>query len=166
MLQERQDVEFEISDEKNYIEISMLDRENSGSYSESDWRCNENLVEFSYREEEGNDWGVGINEFISTTDIKRMADCIRNVIYHRERKDHYKCTDDVFRIAIEFYEDSNTYSFSAALIDTLVRDHHIQVTKNDLTEAALEEYITPFFQWEKQYPIIMRSDEANRCSGE
>ena len=146
--------DFEIFDEKNYIILSLEGRGNDGRFCEDDWRCDANLVEVSYRIDEGDEWGAGCDEFISTADIKRMADCVRNVMYRQNDKDHYECRDDIARISLKFHKDSDTYMLAVSFIETLIRDHHITVTKNNLTKAGLEEYVNAFFAWEKKYPVI------------
>lgn len=152
--------ELEFFDGHNCIIMSIDGRGNDGHYSENDWRCDANLVEISYREDEGDEWGIGSDEFISTTDIKGMAECIRNVMYHKKDKDHYECRNDILHILLEFHKDTDTYTLALSLIETLIRDHHITVMRDSLTKAELEKYTNPFFVWEKQYPII-KSNQTN-----
>ena len=46
------------------------------------------------------------------------------------------------------------FPFTAALINMLTWDYHITITMNDLTKNALDEYIQPFFEWEREFPIV------------
>ncbi len=118
-----------------------------------EYSINGNQIEICYREDYEDGWGFGGGEFFSTFDIKAMADCIRSVIYMRETKASYTCQNKVFRIEIEYDASGDTYSFTAALIETLHRDFYISITKSELTRIALDEYIQPFFEWERKYPI-------------
>ena len=40
------------------------------------------------------------------------------------------------------------------LAGMLCWEYHISITKNNLTREGLDEYIKPFFIWEKEYPIV------------
>ena len=113
-----------------------------------------NQVEISYREDDEEGWGVGSSEFVTTMDIKNMADCIRNVIYFKEASAEYSCQNDLFRLAISYDAKAETFSFTAALIETLTWDYHITITKDNLSRSALDEYIQPFFEWEREFPIV------------
>lgn len=152
-MRKKRDDALVISENEKLIIISMAGpRYNGFHFGEECYDANE--IEINYREDDENGWGVGGDEYISTTDIKKMADCIRSVLFCQKDTAHYACKNDTIRIAISFREESGTYSFTVALIETLEREYHITITKNDLPLNALEEYIAPFFAWEKQYPIV------------
>ena len=113
-----------------------------------------NQIEINFREDEEDGWGVGGGEYVSTADIKSMADCIRSVINKEQVSASYTCQDDLFRIEISCNETEDTYTFSVAMLEILMRDHHISITKTGLTRSELDEYIEPFFIWEQIFPII------------
>ena len=111
-------------------------------------------IEICYREDDEDGTGVGGGEFISTSDIQAMANCIRDVVSMNKAKANYHCQDDVIRLSIQYDARSNTFTFSVGLIETLLREYHITITKRGLSRNALEEYIQPFFIWENEYPIV------------
>lgn len=114
-----------------------------------------NQIEIAYREDDEEGFGVGGDVYFTTYDLKAMADCIRDVIDRKETRTEYSCQNDDFRMCISYDEESDTYSFTAALIETLMREYHISITKAGLSRETLEGYIEPFFEWEKEYPIVM-----------
>ena len=116
----------------------------------------DDLVETSYAQNDEGGWGFGEAESVTRKDIRAMADCIRSVIYRNEDCNQYSCMNDVFRIGISYDCNTDQYTFTGALIEMLVRKYHITITKTDLTRAALDEYIEPFFIWEKEYPVGKR----------
>ncbi len=113
-----------------------------------------NQIECSYKEADEECWGVGCNEFFSTSDLKNMADGIRSVIHCQTDTFTYSSQDDFFHIALQYDCKDESYSFTAAILDTLVRESYVTITKNNLSYAQLEEYIQSFFEWEKQFPIV------------
>ena len=78
---------------------------------------------------------------------------------HEKASNHYECWEDTFRIKLKFNEKSKRYSLTVALIETLCKEYHITITKSGLCEKTLMKYLTPFFEWEKRYPIIMAEKE-------
>lgn len=157
---EKRSNELLIYDEKNLILISMdhrkiidlIDNDDGTATPVFDEKSNQ--IEYSYREEDEEGWGAGSDLFASTHDIKAMADGIRSVISHQQNRVEYSCQNDYFCIAIEYNEKSDTYSFTASLIETLMGKYHITVTKTKLSMEDLQQYIQPFFIWEKDFPIV------------
>ena len=92
--------------------------------------------------------------YISTDDIKSMADSIRQVLHHKASEAHYETENDLMRISIRHDDSTDRYFFSVGLLETLLREYHITVEKSNLHITELEEYITPFFEWERQHPIV------------
>ena len=150
--------ELIIEDGEKLIILSMKEEKYTGCHTDSDGdiidEIDRNQIEISYREEDEEGWGAGGDEYFSTYDIKSMADGIRNVVHHKTNTFQYSCQDNIFRLKISYDTQSESFSFSAALIETLCREYHIEILKNNLTLLALEKYIQPFFKWEKQYPIV------------
>lgn len=150
--------EFHIEDEHKEILLTMDNVMYIGRHINNDGESvnefNRNQIECSYREVDEGDWGIGCNEYLSTADLKSMADGIRSVIYKQAERFTYSCQDDFFCIELQYDHCSESYSFTAAILDTFLRENHIAITKNSLSYAQLEEYILPFFEWEKQYPTV------------
>ena len=121
----------------------------------------ESQIEISYREDDEEGWGAGSDEYFSTADIKAMADCIRSVINKKDLSAEYICQNDLFRIHIGYDPLNDTYSFTAALIETLTREYHITITKTGLTLSELDEYIQPFFEWERKFSIPYHKEGSN-----
>ena len=155
---DRRTDELIIEDGEKLIILSMEREKYAGWHTDSDGNIvdeiDRNQIEISYREDDEDGWGIGGDEYFSTYDIKNMADGIRSVIHHKTTAFQYSCQDDIFRLKISFDIQSESFSFSAALLETLCREYHIEIIKDNLTLSALEEYIQPFFEWEKQYPIV------------
>ena len=140
---------FYMEDGIRYISFSM-------NHSSDEKEMNDDLVETSYAQNDEGGWSFGEGECVTREDIRAMADCIRSVIYKNEMYNQYSCLDNVFRIEITYDCNTDRYSFTGALMEMLVREYQITITKTDLTRAALDEYIKPFFIWEKEYPVVKR----------
>ena len=155
---EENDIAFRIEEGENAIDISMWE-ERSEDPEE---------IEFTYYECYIGGYGIGCHEFVSRHDLKNMADGIRDVLYKRRDSFCYACLDDVFRIRLSYDWQSDSYTFAAELIDTLAAalidtqlgNYYISAQKSDLSEAALEAYTFPFFEWEKQYPIKAEKESS------
>ncbi len=149
--------ELIIEDDRKQIWISLRGKKYLGWHTDKNGdivdEIDDNQIEISYREDDEEGWGVGGDEYFSTRDIKSMADAIRNVISFKQPKAEYSCQNDIFRICIEYDADNKSFSLTAALLETLTREYHISITKAALTRQSLDEYIQPFFEWEKMYPI-------------
>ena len=52
---------------------------------------------------------AGIDEFISTRDIKNMADGIRSILHHRTDMFRYNCQDDIFWIELSYDNGSDLF---------------------------------------------------------
>ncbi len=158
MQREKRPDELVVFDAEKLLILSMKGKKYTG------WHENEiggivdefddNLIEISYREDDENGWDVGGDEFISTFDIRAMANCIRNVIFDKEIKSEYHCQGDILRISLVFDPLSEQFSFTVGFIETLMREYHITITKTELTRKQLDEYIQPFFEWERQFPVV------------
>ena len=157
-LRKRRPGELIISEGEKQIILSMDKKKYLGWHVSENGKIiddiDENQIEICYREEDEDGWGVGGNECFSTTDIKAMADCIRSVIYMSQNEASYSCQKDVFRICIRYNSVDDSFSFTAALVETLTWDYHISITKTNLSRSALDEYIQPFFAWEREFPIV------------
>ena len=168
--------ELVIWNDENQIIFHLTEPKYVKSYEDEDedyefWvtETDGNQIEVSYRYDEKEGWGIGGSEYVSTRDVKEMADCIRSVINKEQPAAKYVCQDDLLRIEISYSAADDTYSFAASMLETLMRDHHITVTKDRLSREQLEEYIRPFFIWEKKYPILegdgilrVRRDESTK----
>lgn len=150
--------ELFIEDNEKLIILSMNKRKYLGWHSDSDGNIvdefDDTQIEFTYREDDKDGWGIGSDEYISTLDIKNMANGIRSVVQHKASSFQYRCQNDIFRLKISYDDQSELYSFSPALLEMLSREYHIEITKTGLTISALYEYIQPFFEWEKQFPTV------------
>ncbi len=149
---------LEIWDDKRQIILSMEGAKYIGWHEDEDGNIidelDKNQIEISYREDDEEGWGVGGGEYVTTVDIKNMADCIRSVIYLKEDSAEYSCQNDLFRLAISYDAQNESFSFTAALIETLTWEYHITITKDNLSRNTLDEYIQPFFVWEREFPIV------------
>ena len=149
--------ELVIWDEKNQIIFHPYILDYLGGDWEGDYWVDTfdgNRIEISFREDEEDGWGVGGDEYITTADIKAMGDCIRGVINKETPAAKYSCLDDIFRLELSYHAENDTYTFTVALLEFLIRDHHIAVTKIGLSREELDEYISPFFIWEQKFPVI------------
>ncbi len=153
--------ELVIWNDENQIIFQLTEPKHVKSYEDEDedfefWviETDGNQIEVSYRYDEKEGWGVGGSEYVSTLDVKEMADCIRSVINKEKKKVRYVCQEDLFWIEISYNAKDDTYSFTASMLETLMRDHHITITKDRLSREELDEYIGPFFIWEEKYPIL------------
>ena len=158
MLREKRDDELLIYDEERLILIHMArykldgwDEDEDGRIIEESFEYDKTQIEFSYREEDREEWGAGADEFVSIDDIKAMADCVRKVINKQVPKAEYSCQDDVFIIKLAYDKSRDKYSFSAALIETLMWKYHIRVEKSNLSLDELEEYTKPILLWEEKF---------------
>lgn len=137
----------------NYLCISLGERQYQGHHFGQE--CyDDNSIEVYYREEDDDGWGAGGSEYISTHDIRSMADSIRQVLHRKTSETHYETENDLMRISIRYDDLTDRYFFSVGLLETLMREYHITVEKSNLHISELEEYITPFFEWERQHPIV------------
>ncbi len=150
--------ELYIEDENKTIHMTLEGEKYLGWHTTPDGKTvddyDRNLIEFSYYEDDEDGMGAGVDEFITTYDIKNMADGIRNVIFHRTNEFRYYCLDSIFWIEVCYDKNSDTYSFTAALLETLSREYHITITKERLTLSGLEEYTQAMLEWEKRYPVV------------
>ncbi|MBQ9354522.1 MAG: hypothetical protein IJT84_02425 [Clostridia bacterium] len=155
---DRRTDELIIEDGEKLIILSMEKEKYTGWHTDSGGNIvdeiDRNQIEISYREDDEDGWGVGGDEYLSTCDIKNMADGIRNVIHYKINAFQYSCQNDIFRLKICYDTQSESFSFSVALLETLCRENYIEITKENLSLSALKEYIQPFFEWEKQYPVV------------
>ena len=122
----------------------------------------DNQVEFAFSQNDEGGWGFGEGGNVTTKDLKAMADCIRDVVggYSICRK--YSCQNDVFKMEISYEADTDSYTFTGALIEMLCWEYHISITKTNLTRAGLDEYIEPFFIWEKEHPVVRERIRRNK----
>lgn len=145
------DKSFSISMTDDPVEILIQDT--NGGYLRT---YDDNQVEFFFSQNDERGWGFGCEEHVSTRDLKEMADCIRDVIWGRSVCRKYSCRNDVFKIEISYDADTDSYTFTGALVEMLMREYHISITKTNLTRAGLDEYIEPFFIWEKEHPVVKK----------
>ena len=147
-----------IAEDHKTIHMTLEGEKYVGWHTDSDGNIvdeyDRNLIEFSYYESDEEGWGVGDHEFISTNDIKNLADGIRNVLHHQTDLLRYHCQDDIFWIELSYDNNYDLFSFTAALLETLSRDYHIIISEERLTLSGLEKYIHPLLEWEKKYPIV------------
>ncbi len=149
--------EFRIFDDTKQIVLSLYGFKDVENYEDGDGYVvvyDVNQIEMHFRQDDGDFWGAGGGDYLSTRDIRNMSECIRNVIFDKKNSDEYTCQQDLFRIALSHEQDSNTYTFTASMMNLLGRDEHITVTKTGLTREALNEYITPFLIWPKYMHIF------------
>ncbi len=145
-----------IAEENRRITLAAVDTkswwgsENGFSVFRNDY----NQIELTYAYTDEYGVSFGLDEYISTFDIKYMADCIRIVIYQITNKAEYSCQHDLLRICIEYDPVNDVFTFTVAFAETLTWECHITVSKAGLTRSALDEYIQPFFLWERKYPIV------------
>ena len=125
-----------------------------------------NQIEISFSQTE--DWNYyqrkSRGKFISTADIKAMADCIRAVISHEKSSAKYSCQDDFIRLKISYDTPSDTYNFTVSMLSMLEdteSDHYITITRKKLTKEKLDRYIDPFFKWEEMFPVIMQEKKVD-----
>ena len=157
-MRKREPDELIIEEGEKQIILSMDEKKYIGWHTDENGEIvpeiDENQIEISYREDDEDGWGVGGGEYVSTVDIKAMADCIRSVIYKKTSSAAYSCQNDLFKIRLEYDPFEDVFAFTAALIETLTWDYHITITKAGLTRSALDEYIQPFFEWERKFPVV------------
>ncbi len=149
--------EFRIFDDTKQIVLSLYGFKDVENYEDGD-DCvvvyDVNQIEMHFRQDDGDFWGAGGGDYLSTRDIWNMGKCIRNVIFDKKNSDEYTCQQDLFRIALSHEQDSNSYTFTASMMNLLGRREHITVTKTGLTREALDEYIAPFLIWPKYMPVF------------
>ena len=114
----------------------------------------DNQVEFAFSQNDEGGWGCGCEDNVSTRDLRAMADCIRDVIGGHSFSRKYTCQNDLFKMEISYDPVTDKYTFTGALIEMLMREYHISITKANLTRDDLDEYIGPFFIWEKEHPVV------------
>ena len=153
--------ELYIRDNEKLLLISMERKDYIGSHygpnNEIVDDFDDNKIEIFYKQADEGGWGSGGGVYFSTYDIKNMADGIRAVTGKTESDFSYSCLDDMFRMELHYNPDTDSYIFTASMMETLLGEYYITVTKDSLTEAGLEKYVQPFFEWEKQYPIVKNS---------
>ena len=159
MKRNRRPDELFMSDEDKDFVLSMTEGPGCIVVRDTDGKninaYDDNQIEVAFSQEDENGWGAGGGGNVTTQDLKAMADCIREVTtagYSTSRK--YSCQKDIFKMEISYDADTDRYTFTGALIEMLCWEYHICITKTDLTRAALDEYIEPFFVWEKEHPIV------------
>ena len=147
-----------MSEGKKRFSLSMTDGPGEILIRDADGKnihaYDDNQVEFAFSQSDEEGWGCGCEDNVSTRDLNAMADCIRDVIEGYSRCRQYKCQKDLFKIEISYDPVTDRYTFTGALIEMLMREYHISITKNNLTREDLDEYIEPFFIWEKEHPIV------------
>ena len=153
---------FYIKDSEKNILIEMEQKKYLGWHHDAEGTIideeDDNLIEFFYGQTDDGGSGCGDGVYISTVDIKGIADCIRSVINQRESFSEYHTSNDLIRISIGYNAENDRYTFGIAMLEMLCGEYHITITKDDLTISELNAYIDPFFEWEKQYPIINVSE--------
>lgn len=158
MCLEKREDELVLDDGKKQIKLSMLDKKCIGWHQDSEGyiidEYDDNQIEISYSEDDDEGWGVGDDEYISTNDIRSMAQCIRDVMALKKTKAEYQCQDDIIRISLSYDQQSNRFTITVGLIETLLREYHITITKSGLSRKELNEFAQPFFEWEKEYPVV------------
>ncbi len=147
-----------MSEGEKYFSLSMTDDPGEILIRDTDGRnihaYDDNQVEFVFDQRDEGGWGCGCEENVTTKDLKAMADCIRDVIGGHSFCRKYICQQDLFKMEISYDPNTDTYTFTGALMEMLCRDYHISITKTNLTRAGLDEYIEPFFIWEKEHPVV------------
>ena len=138
-----------MADGPGIIVIRDTDGQNIHAYDD-------NQVETSFSQNDEGGWGAGQGGNVTTKDLKAMADCIRDVIWGRSACRKYSCQNDVFKMEISYDADTDSYTFTGALIEMLMWEYHISITKTNLTREGLDEYIEPFFIWEKEHPVVKK----------
>ena len=150
--------ELVIFDDERFLRLSMEGKKCTGWHKNENGNIihefDDNLIEISYREDDEHGWSAGADEFITTLDIREMANCIRNVIFDKQIHSEYHCLNDILRISLVFDPLSDRFSFTVGFIETLMYEYHITITKAELTQEELDEYIQPFFEWEHQFPVV------------
>jgi hypothetical protein len=149
-----------MSEGEKYFSLSMSEGPGDIVIRDTDGKnvCayDDNQVETLFSQSDEGGWGAGGGGNVTTKDLKAMADCIRDVIYGYSTSRKYSCQKDVFKMEISYDADTDRYTFTGALIEMLCWEYHISITKTNLTRAGLDEYIEPFFIWEKEHPVVKK----------
>ncbi len=152
------DKELVLTDGKKQIRLSLNGKKYLGWHYDSTGyfidEYDESQIEICYREDDEEGTGVGGGEYITTNDIQSMAQCIRDVITLKKAKSDYSCQDDIVRISLSYDQQSSSFTITVGLIETLLREYHITITKSSLSRDVINGLIQPFFEWEKQYPVV------------
>ena len=154
--------QLEIRNRNKHIELTPfipkhIDRiEADGTRHVVPFRSDGNQVEIFCHQSEGLGYYQSKyrGHFISTADIKAMADCIRSVTGKEKTSAAYTCQDDFISLEISYDPISSKYSIMIAVLDISNGDHCISVTRKGLTRKALDLYIDPIFKWEDMFPMI------------
>ena len=150
--------ELVLRDGVKQIRLSMDHKKYLGWHEDSEGNFidefDENQIEICYREDDEEGWSAGGGRYISINDIQAMAESIRDVITMKKPDTEYHCQDDIIRVVLSYDPQSDSFTLTVGLIETLCGEYHITITKPGLSRDALDEYIQPFFEWEKNYPII------------
>lgn len=148
--------ELFITDGEKLILLSMAEEKYLGWHTTDDGQIvddiDSNQIEIAYREEDENGFGFGGGEYISRLDIHHMAEGIRKAVQNQEKEFSYSCQDDVFCLKLEYDPNTELFSFTASLVETLSWEYHITITKDNLSLEELDQYIQPFFEWEIMFP--------------
>ena len=151
--------ELILCDGKKYIRLSMFQKKTTGCHKDSTGNhiidYDESQIEISFREDDENGWGGGGGEYIAISDIHEMANCIRDVTLRKKEKSEYQCQNDTMKISLEYYTQSESYTFTVSLLQMFMRNYHISITKTNLSINELDEYIQPFFEWETKFPLSL-----------
>ncbi len=156
---EKRPDELILRDDPKMIKISM-DRKKIIGWHEDEFNniideFDDNQIEICYREDDEEGFSFGGGFFVSTHDIHAMANCIRDVITTKRKEARCHSQGDIIRLYMGFDSQSDSFTISVGLIETLLGEYHITITKTGLSRDELEEYIQPFFIWEKEYPIVL-----------
>ncbi len=158
MKRDRDPDELFMSEGSTYFSLSMTDGPGCIVVKDIDGKnvnaYDDNQVEISFSQNDEGGWGACGGGNVTTKDLKAMADCIRDVIWGYSISRKYSCQNDIFKMEISYDADADSYTFTGALIEMLCWEYHISITKNNLTREGLDEYIEPFFIWEKEHPIV------------
>ena len=147
--------ELILSEGEKLIILSMRGKKFiDGGNDASDEIYDDNQIEISYREDDEDGCGIGNDEYITTADITAMAGGIRNVISNNTETFEYHCQDNMIRLNLQYDRRSGSYSITVGILETLLREEHISITKTGLSRAALNELVQPFFEWEKLFPVV------------
>lgn len=149
---------FSIRDDKNTIVVEMMREKKYRAVDENknrkrDLLIDRNQIEFSYYEEDEGGFGSGVDEYVSTADLRNMADGVRAVIRGETDSFQYNCCRDIFRISVSHDVSDDHYTISAGLIEVLEREYHIMVTNPNLTFEELIPLLHPFLVWEMWFPV-------------
>ncbi len=150
------DDHFTIESEDKYIRFMPDKRDLWGNNHRRNTENNINILELSYRQEDGEGWGAGGGEYITTQDILAISTGIQRVLKKETRQFTYGCLDEVIKIRVDVKE-SGLIAFTFSMIETLCREHYITITMDNLTFEEFENKTKIFIEWEKQFPTLEKS---------